>query len=92
MTIRTITIPLQTEPWQRDLLQRRMELCRSLYNAELKEVERRYHAMQHDGAYAACKAIIDDAYAQPTAAARSAAKATPAYQKAVDQQTALHRT
>ena len=91
MTVRNITIPLKTEPWQRDLLGRRMELCRSLYNAELNEVAHRYHAMQHDPAYQAVRHVIDETYALP-AAERQHTKESPAYRQAMQQQSILFRT
>ena len=82
MNVRVITIPLITEPWQRDLLRRRMELCRSLYNAEQNRLERRYHSMQRDKRYQRSKSSIDAVYAMKPAQ-RAQAKETEGYRRAL---------
>ena len=88
--MRMITIPLITQPWERDVLYKRMELCRSLYNAELGRVEHRYHAMQHDARYRHYRDVIDSVYEQD-AKSRAKAKQAPEYKAATRLQNDLFK-
>ena len=69
---------------------KRMELCRSLYNAELGRVEHRYHAMQHDPRYRHYRDVIDSVYEQD-AKSRAKTKQTPEYKAATRLQNDLFK-
>ena len=49
--LRVLTIPLKVEPWQSDLLKKRMNLCRSIYNDELRAAEKRIALLKKDPSY-----------------------------------------
>ena len=44
-----LTLPLQTEKFQEDILNKRLEIARKMYNACLNELFKRYHTMQQSG-------------------------------------------
>lgn len=88
---RILSIPLITERWQEDRLQARMNLCHSLYNAELAEAERHLKEMRADPREQQFRSVIREVYAMP-AEERAAAKATPVYREAVQIQGELYRT
>ena len=60
--LRVLTIPLITEGWQRDLLKKRMNLLRSLYNSELHQAKKRLAAMYRDERYKAFKKEVSKVY------------------------------
>lgn len=51
-----LTLPLQTEKFQEDILKKRLEIARKMYNACLNELLKRYRTMQQSKEYQkACK-------------------------------------
>lgn len=46
-----LTLPLQTEKFQEDILNKRLEIARKMYNACLNELFKRYHTMQQSNEY-----------------------------------------
>ncbi|MED4990699.1 transposase [Geobacillus sp. NFOSA3] len=46
-----LTLRLQTESWQKHILEKRFEIGRCLYNACLEECLKRYKKLQHDSRY-----------------------------------------
>ena len=88
--LKTLRIPLKGERWQRDLITKRMELCRSIYNAELDNSYRRYNEMVADPRYAGPRSVIDEVYTHK-GEERDRAKDTPEYKKAIKEQGALYR-
>ena len=46
-----LTLPLKTEKWQEDILDKRLNIARLLYNASLNEILKRYRKMQNDVEY-----------------------------------------
>jgi len=46
-----LTLPLKTEKWQEDILEKRLNIARQIYNACLGEVLSRYSAMQSQKEY-----------------------------------------
>ena len=51
-----LTLPLKTERFQEDVLNKRLEIARKMYNACLNELLKRYHTMQQSKEYQkACK-------------------------------------
>ena len=87
---RVVTVPLQAERWQVDLIQKRMNLCVSIYNRMADELEDRYLSMLRSEDYRAAEAAIAYAYSF-TGAEREAAKQAPAYVQAVGVQNQLLR-
>ena len=62
--ISVITIPLITEKWQEDVLFKRFEVCRSIYNAMLGGMLKEYRKMTHSKEYKDAQQIINDTYKQ----------------------------
>lgn len=46
-----LTLPLKTEKFQEDVLNKRLEIARKMYNACLNELFKRYHTMQQSKEY-----------------------------------------
>ncbi len=57
-----ITLPLKVEPWQADILNKRMELCRRVYNSILKEKLQSMSALESDSEYQAAIQGIKQVY------------------------------
>ena len=57
-----ITIPLKVEPWQADILNKRMELCRLVYNSLLKKKLRVMSELESNSAYNAALQEINRVY------------------------------
>lgn len=46
-----LTLPLKTEKWQEDILEKRLNIARMIYNACLSEILSRYYKMKKDAEY-----------------------------------------
>lgn len=46
-----LTLPLKTEKWQEDVLEKRLNIARQIYNACLREILSRYRLMQRQKEY-----------------------------------------
>lgn len=86
-----IEIPLKTEKWQEDVLFKRFELYRKVYNAMLGHEIKQYRKMLADDRYKASKAVIDDVYRIADAKEKAAAKKTEEYKQASEVQRELFR-
>lgn len=51
MTNYVLTLPLKTEKWQEDILDKRLNIARLIYNASLNEILKRYKKMKNDVEY-----------------------------------------
>lgn len=57
-----VTIPLKTEKWQEDILQKRFELCRKVYNNMLHYEIKQLNKALHDKRYVDAKKMINEVY------------------------------
>lgn len=48
MTNYVLTLPLKTEKWQEDILDKRLNIARLIYNVSLNEILKRYKKMKND--------------------------------------------
>ncbi len=62
MAITVVTLRLSTEPWQADIINKRLELCRKIYNNMLHEKLHQWNQMSHLPEYIACRKTIEEAY------------------------------
>lgn len=86
--ISTLTIPLKTELWQRDVLNKRFEICRQIYNSMLSYELKQFKKMTNLDAYKQSLEIIYSAYkADPKE--KKAIKASENYKEAVKIQKEL---
>lgn len=53
-----LTLPLQTEAWQRDILEKRFEIHHQIYNALLQKALTRYGQMAQTRAYRKLKEAL----------------------------------
>lgn len=58
MAITVVTLRLKVEPWQADIINKRLELCRQIYNNMLHEKLRQWNQMSHLPEYVESKRII----------------------------------
>lgn len=84
-----IEIPLKTEKWQEDILFKRFELCRKVYNAMLGYEIKQYRKMLSDPRYIESKEVINAAYKLSDAKEKAATKKTPEYKRATEMQRQL---
>ncbi|WP_029318967.1 helix-turn-helix domain-containing protein [Butyrivibrio sp. AE3004] len=87
--VTTITIPLKTEKWQEDLLEKRMEICRSIYNAMLSERIKTYEKMLNSVEYKKCIDTIYQAYRETDKEKKKELKNSLEYKQAVQQEKQL---
>ena len=57
-----VTVPLKTRPFQDDIINKRMELCRKVYNNMLHDKLKDLRKMEHDKDYKASLEIIHSYY------------------------------
>ena len=57
-----VTLPLKTEPWQADILMKRMEICRRVYNQLLREKMDTLNELEADPAYMSAVKEIRELY------------------------------
>lgn len=60
--ISIITLPLKYEQWQKDILDKRFDLCRRIYNAMLKYEVGEYARMMKDPRWVSSASVIKEAY------------------------------
>lgn len=85
-TMSVVTLPLKTEPWQEDVLFKRFELCRSIYNAMLGYELKQYRKMNREPEYKESLELIMSAYKIENEKEKKAVKKTEAYKEAVETQ------
>lgn len=90
-SVSTISIPLKTEKWQEDVLFRRFEVCRSIYNAMLGYELKQYQKLTTLNLYKDSKNIINSAYKVETEKEKKKIKASAEYKEAVKVQKELLR-
>ena len=86
-----VTIPLKTEIWQEDLLAKRMEIYRSIYNAMLGQVLKRYKKMISDEDYISSKKVIEDTYKITDPKEKNSVKKSQKFKDALEMQRNLFR-
>lgn len=86
-----VTVPLKMEPWQKDVMFKRFELFRNVYNALLRYEIKQYRKMIADARYIESKDVIYSAYKISDPKAKSAAKKSEEYKMAVEMQNQLMR-
>ena len=79
-----LTMPLIVEKWQEDIIEKRFEMCRSIYNAMLGYELKKYRAMLRDPQYQEVQATILEYYKADT-------KKTPEYKAAATKRTEIIR-
>ena len=78
-----VTLPLKTEKWQEDILQKRFELCRKIYNNMLHYEMKQLNKVLHDKRYIDSKKIITETYKIADDKEKRARKRTEEYKQAV---------
>lgn len=88
-TVSVITIPLRTERWQEDLLCKRFEIYRNIYNAMLGERLKEYRKMLRDERYVQSIAVIHSAYKEEDAKKKKEIRKSNEYKAATATQKEL---
>ena len=57
-----VTLPLRVEPWQADIIDKRMDLCRRVYNDLLDKKLEALHSLESDEAYRQAVTEIEEVY------------------------------
>lgn len=78
-----VTLPIRTEKWQEDILFKRFELCRNIYNAMLGYELKQYRKMVQEQKYKESLEIIFSAYKIENEKEKKKFKKTEAYKEAV---------
>lgn len=89
--ISVITLPIKTEIWQADIIEKRFELCRNVYNAMLNYERKKYHKMINLPEYKASKEIIAEAYKKGERDKNGKVKKTPELKEALEVRNTLHK-
>ena len=89
--ISVITFPLKTEKWQEDVLFKRFEVCRSIYNAMLGYELKQYRKMTSMKEYKDSLAVIHSAYKAENEKEKKQIKASAEYKEATQVQKDLLR-
>lgn len=87
--VSVVTIPLKTEKWQEDCLDKRFELCRKVYNNMLSYEIKQWQKMTHDHRYMESKKVIDDTYRISDEKEKKQAKKSDTYKEAAQMQKEL---
>jgi hypothetical protein len=77
--ISVLTIPLKTEIWQEDILFKRFEIYRSIYNAMLGHRLKEYRKMLNDEDYKNSIEVIYKAYKEEDAKVKKELKKSQEY-------------
>ena len=72
--VSVVTLPLKTEPWQTDKLNRIFESCRCIYNAMLSRLMKEYRKLKRDPRYIEYSERIRDCYNDTDPARRSSSE------------------
>lgn len=89
--ISVIAFPLITEKWQEDVLFKRFEVCRSIYNAMLGYELKQYRKMTSSKEYKDSLAVIHSAYKAGNENEKKRIKASAEYKEATQVQKDLLR-
>lgn len=87
--ISVLTIPLKTEIWQDDVLFKRFEIYRSIYNAMLGHRLKEYRKMLNDEDYKNSIEVIYKAYKEEDAKVKKEIKKSQEYKDATEMQKSL---
>lgn len=82
--ISVITLPIKTEKWQEDIIEKRFELCRNVYNAMLGYERKKYHKMTNLPEYKSAKEIVTEHYKNGEKDKNGKVKKTPELKAALD--------
>lgn len=77
-----VTIPLKTRVFEEDIINKRLELCRKVYNNMLHDKLKTLRKMEHDKDYIASKEIILNTYKCENKTERNRLKKTEQYKNA----------
>ncbi len=86
-----ITIPLKTRVYEEDIINKRMELCRKVYNNMLHDRLKALRKMEHDKDYISSKDVIMSAYKTEDKNAVKAIKKSQTYKDAQEMQKSKMR-
>ena len=86
-----VTLPLKTEPWQADILNKRMELCRLVYNSLLARMQERLSRIESDPEYIEARSEIKRVYQIRDDKLKREAKKSRSYTEAVGTVNAMLR-
>lgn len=78
-----VTVPLKTEKWQEDILHKRFELCRKIYNNMLHYEIKQLNKALHDKRYIDAKKTINEVYKISDDKEKRARKQSEDYKQAV---------
>lgn len=78
-----VTVSLKTEKWQEDILQKRFELCRKIYNNMLHYEIKQLNKVMHDKRYVDAKNVINEVYKISDEKEKNARKRTAEYKNVV---------
>lgn len=81
-----VQIPLKTEKWQADRIDKLMETYRQIYNTMLSVEIKSFRGLLRDPEYKSSKEVIDSVYKISDSVEKTAAKKSEAYQNAVKKQ------
>lgn len=90
-SISVITLPLRTEKWQEDIIEKRFNLCRNVYNAMLGYERKKYHKMTLLPEYIASKEVIKEAYKKGERDKNGKIKKTPELKEALEVRNDLYK-
>lgn len=85
-----VSIPLKTEAWQNDVIFKRFEMCRKIYNVMLKYELKQYRKMKNTKEYSDSLKTIYDTY-KLSEKEKKVAKKSDEYKKATETQKHLMR-
>ena len=85
-TMSVITIPLKTRVYEEDIINKRMELCRKVYNNMLHDRLKALRRMEHDKDYIDSKNVIFTAYKEQDKKAQREIKKSQIYKDAQEMQ------
>ncbi len=86
-----ITVPLKTRIYEEDIINKRMEICRKIYNNMLRDKLKALRRMEHDKDYISSKEIIMSVYKTNNESERKKIKKSQEYKAAQEMQKAKMR-
>lgn len=89
--ISVITLPLKVEKWQADIIEKRFELCRSVYNAMLGYERKKYRKLIRLPEYVAAKEVVAEHYQNGEKDKNGKVKKTPELKEALDTINSLYK-
>lgn len=85
-TMSVVTVPLKTRPFQDDIINKRLELCRKVYNNMLHDKLKDLRKMEHDKDYKASLEMIHSYYKCDDKNEAAKIKKSEEYKKALEMQ------